>query len=122
MYALTALLMAGGGFSPSLQAEVRLPKVFASHMVLQREKPLVIWGWADPNETIKVQLASERCEVRANDRGEWKAVLPAIATRECGGNDTTGGCLADFRGCDGISLELLSGFRDAVLDPAGSIY
>ncbi len=78
MYALTALLMAGGGFSPSLQAEVRLPKVFASHMVLQREKPLVIWGWADPNETIKVQLASERCEVRANDRGEWKAVLPAM--------------------------------------------
>ena len=42
---------------PGAHAEVRLPKVFGSHMVLQQEKPLVIWGWAQPNETVTVQLA-----------------------------------------------------------------
>jgi sialate O-acetylesterase len=59
-------------------AEVRLPKVFGSHMVLQQEKPLTIWGWAQPNETVTAQLSSERVRVQANERGEWKAVLPAM--------------------------------------------
>ncbi len=63
-------------------AEVRLPKVFGSHMVLQREKPLVIWGWSDPNETITVSLGEESQQTKANERGEWKATLPA---RKAGG-------------------------------------
>lgn len=47
-------------------------------MVLQQEKPLVVWGWAQPNETVTVLLGSETRQVQANDRGEWKAVLPAM--------------------------------------------
>lgn len=47
-------------------------------MVLQQNKPIVVWGWAQPNEAVTVQLASETRQVRANDRGEWKAVLPAM--------------------------------------------
>ncbi len=65
-------------FGQSARAEVRLPKVFSSHMVLQQEKPLVIWGWAQPNETVTVQLSSESQQVQANERGEWKAILPAM--------------------------------------------
>lgn len=60
-----------------VQAEVRLPKIFNSHMVMQQEKPLVIWGWADPNETVKVQLGSASAETQANANGEWKVVVPA---------------------------------------------
>ena len=30
-----------------LQAEVRLASVFAGNMVLQRERPIRVWGWAD---------------------------------------------------------------------------
>jgi sialate O-acetylesterase len=55
-----------------------LPKVFASHMVLQQEMPLVIWGWALPNETVTVTLASATAQAQANERGEWKVVLPAM--------------------------------------------
>ena len=40
------------------QAEIRLPKVFNSHMVMQQEKPIIVWGWANPNETVKVELGS----------------------------------------------------------------
>ena len=54
----TAVWLAiGVGLGPAALAEVRLPKVFGSHMVLQQEKPLVIWGWAQPNETVTVQIA-----------------------------------------------------------------
>jgi sialate O-acetylesterase len=55
-----------------------LPNVFTSHMVLQQEMPLVIWGWAQPNETVTVTLASASAQAQANDRGEWKVVLPAM--------------------------------------------
>ena len=57
---------------------MRLPKVFSSHMVLQQEKPLVIWGWAEPNETVTIELAGTRQQAQANERGEWKATLPAM--------------------------------------------
>ena len=39
-----------------VRADVKLPKVFGSHMVLQRQRPLTIWGWADPKEQVTVRL------------------------------------------------------------------
>ena len=67
-------LVGGGGLTQAVQAEVRLPKVFSSHMVLQQEKSLVVWGWADPNEKVTVALSTGSQQVQANERGEWKAV------------------------------------------------
>ena len=52
------------------RAEVRLPKVFGSHMVLQQEKPLVFWGWAEPGESVTVRISAEPVQVRCNERGE----------------------------------------------------
>jgi sialate O-acetylesterase len=75
---LAAAIFCSGAALPSARAEVRLPKVFASHMVLQQEMPLVIWGWAQPNETVTVTLASATAQAQANDRGEWKVILPAM--------------------------------------------
>jgi sialate O-acetylesterase len=63
---------------PSARAEVQLPKVFGSHMVLQQEMPLVFWGWAQPNETVTVTLGSASAQAQANERGEWKVTLPAM--------------------------------------------
>ena len=62
----------------SASAEVRLTKVFGSRMVLQREKPIPVWGWAQPGETVTVQFREARQEAKANERGEWKATLPAM--------------------------------------------
>ena len=67
-----------GGLTQAARAEVRLPKVFASHMVLQQEKPLAIWGWAEPKETVTVTLSTGSQQVQANEHGEWKATLPAM--------------------------------------------
>ncbi len=71
-----SLILAALG--PMAQAEVRLPNVFSDHMVLQQQKPIVIWGWSQPGETIAVQLSTNIQNVQANERGEWKAVLPAM--------------------------------------------
>jgi len=79
---LLFLVFAVISFPSAVLAEVRLPHVFGSHMVFQREKPLIIWGWATPGETVTVQLGDARQTARANDRGEWKVALPA---RDAGG-------------------------------------
>ncbi len=73
------LMLAGIGSPKNALAEVRLPHVFGSHMVFQREKPLVVWGWAMPGETVSVRLGPVSQNALANDRGEWKVVLPALA-------------------------------------------
>jgi sialate O-acetylesterase len=66
----------------AVSAKVRPAELFADHAVLQREKPIVVWGWADPSEKVKVVLGSKQKETRgetqANDRGEWKVILPAM--------------------------------------------
>jgi sialate O-acetylesterase len=65
-------------------AAVRMPCLFSSHMVLQRERPVVVWGWAEPSEKVTVTLRTKqqekenREETKANERGEWKVVLPAL--------------------------------------------
>lgn len=60
------------------RAEVRLPNVFGSHMVVQQQKPLAVWGWAQPNETVTVEIGNESRKAQANERGEWKVELPAM--------------------------------------------
>jgi sialate O-acetylesterase len=73
------VLVLTGIWSPSTAlAEVRLPHVFGSHMVFQREMPLIIWGWATPGETVTLQLDTASQTAQANERGEWKVVLPAM--------------------------------------------
>ncbi|HEX3989423.1 MAG TPA: sialate O-acetylesterase [Verrucomicrobiae bacterium] len=74
---LVATILTGAIVSPAV-AEVRLPKVFATHMVLQQEKPIVVWGWAQPNETVTVTIDRATSQAQANDRGEWKTTLPAM--------------------------------------------
>jgi len=83
------VLMLSGFFGlvreQSVEAAVRLPKVFGSHMVLQRDVPLAVWGWSDATETITVSLGDVSQQAKANDRGECKAALPA---QKAGGSFT----------------------------------
>jgi len=63
--------------SPTARAEVKLPAVIGSRMVLQRDKPLPIWGWADPGEEVTVEFAGNKASAKADDKGNWKVTLPA---------------------------------------------
>jgi len=60
------------------KAEVRLPQIFRSGMVLQRGVPIPVWGWADPQETIVVTLNSKSCTTTVDANGHWRVDLPAM--------------------------------------------
>ncbi len=63
---------------PQVQADVTLPKVIGSHMVLQRDRPLPIWGWAAPGEEVTVKLDEATATAKADAQGNWKVVLSAV--------------------------------------------
>ena len=63
-------------------ADVRLAKIFTDDMMLQRDQPVRIWGWAKPGEKVSATLAGKTAETKANDKGQWVVTLPAIQTGE----------------------------------------
>ncbi|HWF67545.1 MAG TPA: hypothetical protein VN670_09575, partial [Acidobacteriaceae bacterium] len=53
--------------------------IFGDHMVLQRDRPIPIWGTAKPKETITVSLnTGVRTSGTSDDWGHWKVMLPAM--------------------------------------------
>jgi len=44
----------------TVRAELRFANIFGDHMVLQQEKPLKVWGWAEPGENVTVTLTESR--------------------------------------------------------------
>jgi len=65
-------------------AEVRLPAVFGSHMVLQQQDTVPIWGWADPGEKVRVKAdwLEQNMEATAARDGTWRV---AVRTPAAGG-------------------------------------
>ena len=60
------------------RSDVRLPAVIGDHMVLQRDLPVKIWGWADPAEEVTVTLGEAKATAQADAAGKWRVTLPAI--------------------------------------------
>ena len=58
-------------------AAVRLPAIINDGMVLQRDKPVRIWGWAEPAEAVTVQFRGQTVSTHADDLGRWAAFLAA---------------------------------------------
>ncbi|MGC2161151.1 MAG: sialate O-acetylesterase [Silvibacterium sp.] len=60
----------------STQAEVTVPNILSSHMVLQRNRPIHLWGWADPGEQVTATLHSSTASAKADGLGLWSLYLP----------------------------------------------
>ena len=58
-------------------AEVSLPKLFSSHMVLQRDMPIHVWGSAAAGEKITVELHGLTASASTDDAGRWSIYLPS---------------------------------------------
>ncbi|WP_263357870.1 sialate O-acetylesterase [Acidicapsa ligni] len=58
-----------------MKAEVRLPKILASHMVVQRDLPVHVWGWAEPGETVSVSFRGDSRATKADELGQWSIYL-----------------------------------------------
>ena len=53
--------------------------VFQSGMVLQRDKPCRIWGWADPGQKVSVTFADKESMAIAGRDRRWEVLLPALS-------------------------------------------
>ena len=52
--------------------------IFSSNMVIQREKPITIWGWAGAGSKVSVQFGHENAEAVADgEKGRWQVTFPA---------------------------------------------
>ena len=62
----------------SAHAEIKLPNVFSSNMVLQRDMPVKIWGWADKREKIKILFHGDTTTLKADKKGKWQTELKSM--------------------------------------------
>lgn len=63
---------------PAISEGLCVSNVFQTNMVLQRDKPIHVWGWAAPGEQVTVTFAGEQASVKANKDRSWKVTLPAV--------------------------------------------
>jgi sialate O-acetylesterase len=64
--------------SAVVQADVTLPRIFGSKMVLQRDREIPVWGWADPGEEVTVEFAGQAKEAMPDDSGKWMVTLDPL--------------------------------------------
>jgi sialate O-acetylesterase len=76
---LTALLAVLSLSSAALAAaEFRLASVLSDHMVIQRDKPVAVWGWAEAGESVTVSFAGQSKSAISAADGQWTVKLEAL--------------------------------------------
>ena len=74
--ALTAPVAAAGQAQDSIAPT--FARIFGDHAVLQRDRPIPVWGHAAPGATVTITLAKAIVEARADVHGEWRATLSTL--------------------------------------------
>lgn len=76
------LLVAALATPADVQGDVRVPHLFGDHMVIQRDQPIRIWGWADEGESVTIQLGQQTIQAIASspaaNGSRWEAELPPM--------------------------------------------
>jgi sialate O-acetylesterase len=60
-------------------AQVQVASVFSDHMVLQRDKPIAVWGTAAAGEQLAVSIGEHKASPVAGSDGRWLVRMPAMA-------------------------------------------
>lgn len=81
--ALCTLVFIWASFQPT-NAQIKLPELFSSHMVLQRNAQVAVWGWANANGHVSINASwMERpMGIKADKNGYWSTKLTTTNTRE----------------------------------------
>ncbi len=64
----------------SLAAAIKVPAIFSDNMILQRDKVITIWGWADKNELVEIQFANQTKKTKADKNGNWLVQLDPLSS------------------------------------------
>lgn len=70
------------GLAAPGRADVKLPKIFGDHMVLQQKARVAFWGWADAGEEVTVTLSGTSVTAKTGEDGKWQL---HVATPDAGG-------------------------------------
>lgn len=57
-------------------AKVKLPALISDGMVLQRERPVKVWGTADAGESVSVKFMKKSYDATTGADGKWSVTLP----------------------------------------------
>jgi sialate O-acetylesterase len=63
---------------PAIGEGLCFHNLFQSNMVIQRDKPVSLWGWAEPGEKVTVTLAGKSKTATAAKDRSWKVTFPAM--------------------------------------------
>ncbi|MCE3289947.1 MAG: 9-O-acetylesterase, partial [Caulobacter sp.] len=74
-----AALLAASALGGQAAAQGLLDPMFQDHAVLQRGRPIPVWGQAGPGAEVTVSLAGAQVQARAGADGRWRANVPAPA-------------------------------------------
>jgi sialate O-acetylesterase len=72
-------LFAAALFTAAVSAQVRLPKLISSGMVLQRDANVKIWGWAGAGEQVTLRFNDVVLHAAADSLGMWEMTLPTMS-------------------------------------------
>jgi sialate O-acetylesterase len=76
MKKITIILILAISFTGN--AQLKFAKVFTDHAVLQRQKPIPVWGWAAANQEVAVSLGSSTLIAKADENGKWMVQFPLM--------------------------------------------
>lgn len=79
VFYVSILIVACGGGTHSKKNELKLPEIFNDGMVLQRDRPIPIWGTAKEGQNIHVSFNSQIFSTVAAKDGRWLLMLPAMS-------------------------------------------
>ncbi len=74
-FVTTVLALSGPSWS---RAEVKLPNIFGSHMVLQQGQKNKVWGLGDAGETVTVTIDQQSHRATAGADGKWQLMLDPL--------------------------------------------
>jgi len=60
------------------RAAIRLPALVGDHMVLQRDKPINVWGYAKPAEAVSITFAGKTYTATTSNDGKWTVKIQAL--------------------------------------------
>lgn len=58
-------------------ADVKLPRLISDGLIIQRDKPVHVWGWADEGEAVTIRIGNET-HTSVTQKGIWSADFKAL--------------------------------------------
>ena len=75
--AYLSLLLACALLARDAAGALKTHAIFTSNAVIQRNKPIMIWGWADKGAKVDVQFGDQNAQATAEgEEGRWESSVP----------------------------------------------